>query len=395
MADRFGGKWLIGGSILLSSVIALLTPTAARIHIVLLILRVLSGLGEGVVFPAIHAMVARWSAPNYHSVVVSVIYAGGNVGVIVGMLLTGVLCDYGFAGGWPSAFYVFGLFGCVWSVAWFLLCYNAPSDHPRISTDERKYWETVIGATELDAHPPTPWREILTSVPVWALAAAYFGHAWGLHTLMNYLPLFVHDVLGFNSTGDGVYSAVPFLASSVMLPVSGLLADWLRAPGRLSTNAVRKIFCAVGFTLSGCFLILVSYMGCNRALILATMSAAVVALYPVFSTVLVNQLDLAPFHAGKIMRLTYTVANLGSIVGTHAASVLTYDNSTRSTWQKVFFLTAGVYVVSAVVFIAFGSGHRQHWARDTVRDEVIISPHRNKENLSDKELSDVAEQNVN
>ena len=49
MADRFGGKWLFGGSVLLSSVVALLTPAAARIHIVLLIiLRILSGLGEGV-----------------------------------------------------------------------------------------------------------------------------------------------------------------------------------------------------------------------------------------------------------------------------------------------------------------------------------------------------------
>jgi len=372
-----------------------LTPTAARIHIVLLIIiRVLSGLGEGVIFPAIHAMIARWSAPKYHSAAVSVIYAGGNVGIITGLLLTGVLCDYGFAGGWPSAFYVFGLFGCVWSIAWFLLCYNSPSDHPRISVEEKKYWETVIGATDLVAHPPTPWREILTSVPVWALAVTYFAHIWGSHSLMNCLPLFMHDVLGFNSSNGGIFSAVPFLASSVMLPLSGLSADWLRAPGRLSTNSVRKIFCAAGFTLSGCFLILVSYMGCNRALAIATMSAAVVTLYPIFSTVLVNQLDLAPLHAGKIMGLTYTVANLGSVFGTHAVSELTYGNSTRSAWQNVFFLTAAVYAVGAVVFVIFGSGHRQRWAGDTSHHEVIVTLDREKENFSDEELTDVDEKNV-
>jgi len=395
MADRFGGKWLIGGSIFLSSVAALLTPTAARIHIVLLIiLRVLSGLGEGVISPAMHAMIARWSAPKYRSVVVSVIYAGGNVGIVTGLLLTGVLCDYGFAGGWPSAFYVFGLFGCVWSVAWFLLCYNSPSDHPRISAVERKYWETVIGATDLVAHQPTPWREILTSVPVWALAVAYFAHIWGTHSLMNFLPLFMHDVLGFNSSKGGIFSAVPYLASSYMLPVSGLSADWLRAPGRLSTNSVRKIFCVAGFSLSGCFLISVTYMGCNRALAIATVSAAVVTLYPAFSTVLVNQLDLAPLHAGKIMGLTYTIANLGSVFGTHAVSELTYGNSTRSAWQNVFFLTAAVYAVGAVVFVIFGSGYRQRWAGDTSHHEVIVTLDRDKENFSDKKLTDVAEQNV-
>jgi len=31
------------------------------------------------------------------------------------MLLSGVLCDHGFAGGWPSVFYVFGMVCSVWS----------------------------------------------------------------------------------------------------------------------------------------------------------------------------------------------------------------------------------------------------------------------------------------
>ena len=93
MADRFGGKWLYGGCVLLSSVISLLTPTAARIDIgVLITLRVLSGLGEGVMFPAVNALIARWSSPRLHSVAVGVIFEGGDAGIIVGMFLAGVLC---------------------------------------------------------------------------------------------------------------------------------------------------------------------------------------------------------------------------------------------------------------------------------------------------------------
>jgi len=257
IADHFGGKWLFGGSVLLSSVVALMTPDAARKSIVLLIiLRVLSGVGESVMLPANHSLIARWSAPKYRSIVVTVIYSGTEVGIIVGMLLTGVLCDYGFAGGWPSAFYVFGAFGCVWAVAWFLLCYNSPFDHPRISAVERKYWETVIGAGDLVACPPTPWREIFTSVPVWALTTALFASHWSYFTFVTCLPLFMHDVLGFNMTRNGAYSALPFVASLITLPVCGFFADWLRSPGRLSTNLVRKIFSLTGFTLTGGFLIL-------------------------------------------------------------------------------------------------------------------------------------------
>ena len=373
MADRFGGKWLYGGCILLSSVIALLTPSAARTHIVILIiLRILSGLGGGFQLPAIHALIARWTVPKYRSFVVGVIFVGPDVGIIAGMLLAGVLSDYGFAGGWPSVFYVFGMFGCVWSVAWFLLCYNSPSTHPRISTVERKYWETMIGTTDLVAHPPTPWREILTSVPVWALAAACFSFSWGYCTLSTCLPLYMHDVLGLDMTKNGVYSAVPFVSAIVALPVAGLFADWLRAPGRLSTNVVRKIFCVAGCILTGGFFILEGYVGCNPALAVVNMFAVIASANVAFTTVATDQLDLAPLHAGKIKGLTSAIGSLASIAAPHAASILTSHRSTRSEWQNVFFLTAAVYAVSAVIFVIFGSGNRQRWADDTSSEYNIL-----------------------
>jgi len=392
MADRFGGRWLFGGCVLLSSVITLLTPSAARIHIVLLIiLRILSGLGEGVMSPAVNALIARWSAPKYRSLVVCVIFVGGDLGIIVGMLLSGVLCDYSFAGGWPSVFYVFGVFGCVWSVAWFLLCYNSPSTHPRISTVERKYWETMIGTTDLVAHPPTPWREILTSVPVWALAAACFANSWGYFTLATCLPLYMHDVLGLDMTKNGASSAVPFVSPVLVMPVAGLFVDWLRSPGRLSTNLVRKIFCLTGFFLVGCFLIIAGYISCNRALAVANMTVVLASASLSFTTIDVNQLDLAPLHAGKIMGLMITIGNLASIAAPHAVSVFTSHHSTRSEWQNVFFLAAAVYAVGAVIFVIFGSGNRQPWADDTTSVELSASLDQNKQHIND-EMTDFAEQ---
>ena len=121
-------------------------------------------------------MLARWSRPKYRSLVVSVIVLGKDVGTIVGMSVAGILCDYGFAGGWPSVFYVFGVAGCVWSIGWFCLCYDKPPSHPLISAPELAYWERAIGADELSVHPPTPWRQMLTSVPVWALSILSLIH---------------------------------------------------------------------------------------------------------------------------------------------------------------------------------------------------------------------------
>lgn len=55
------------------------------------------------------------------------------------MPLSGLLAEYGFDGGWPSIFYIFGLVGVIWSVAFLMFVHEDPSTHPTISEKERKY----------------------------------------------------------------------------------------------------------------------------------------------------------------------------------------------------------------------------------------------------------------
>ena len=343
--------------------VSLLTPAAARVQIGLVIaLQVLSGLGGGVMRPAIQAMVARWSAPKYHSIVVNGIETGMEIGDVVAILVAGVLCDYGFAGGWPSVFYVFGMVSCVWSAAWFVLCYNSPFTHPLISTTERQYWEKTISADDLVERPPTPLREIFTSAPAWALAIAGFANNWGFLTMTTCLPLYMHDVMGLDMTWNGALSAIAFTGSAIFTPIVGLAADWLRFPGRLSTNVVRKGFVVVGFALSGLFLILVGYTGCNQILTVAVIFVYMSCVPIAYCTIIANQLDLAPVHAGTLMGLTSTLSNVASIAAPLVVGALTVERSVRSEWQNVFFLAGGVYAFGAVVFLVFGSGNRQGWA---------------------------------
>jgi len=374
LADRFGGRLLFGGGVLLSSVISLLTPAAARLHLgVFVLLRVLSGIGNGVMHPAVHALLARWSASKHRTLCATLVFMGQDVGVVIGMLLSGVLCDHGFAGGWPSVFYVFGMVGCVWSAAWFLLCYDSPATHPRISTTEREYWERVIGARELVARPPTPWRKILTSLPVWGLAVAFFACMWAYSTLLLWTPVFLHDVMGIDMTNNGLLSSVPFLAVLFFVPL-GWLSDWLQSHARLSRNVVRKIYTTTGFVLVASILIVVGYVGCNRALVVALMFIVLTYIFISYVVVSVNQLDLAPLHAGKIMGLTKSLGTVASIVAPHVVGAFTYRSSARSEWQKVFFLAAGIQVVGAIVFLFFGSGKLQTWAGLIVINVIQIQP---------------------
>src|SRR5215475_791695 len=62
LADRYGGKIVLGLGVLWWSIFTMLTPPAAAISLtVLFIARVGMRLGEGVAFPAIHNLFARWA----------------------------------------------------------------------------------------------------------------------------------------------------------------------------------------------------------------------------------------------------------------------------------------------------------------------------------------------
>ena len=60
LAEKYGGKRLYGGGILITSIFTLLTPLAATISLPLfVIVRVIEGFGEGVTFPVMHALLAQ------------------------------------------------------------------------------------------------------------------------------------------------------------------------------------------------------------------------------------------------------------------------------------------------------------------------------------------------
>lgn len=55
------------------------------------------------------------------------------------MPLSGLLSEYGFSGGWPSIFYVFGLIGTVWCLGFLFFVSEDPEQCPRIKENEKKY----------------------------------------------------------------------------------------------------------------------------------------------------------------------------------------------------------------------------------------------------------------
>ena len=71
------------------------------------------------------------------------LFPGVTIGNILALGTGGVLCSSDIFGGWPSVFYIPGIITVAWTVCWFLLVFDSPDEHPRITREEKEYLKSV------------------------------------------------------------------------------------------------------------------------------------------------------------------------------------------------------------------------------------------------------------
>ncbi|XP_006638681.1 sialin [Lepisosteus oculatus] len=359
LARKYGAKWFLGIGILGTAIFTLLTPLAADLGAGYLIaVRVLEGIGEGVTFPAMHAMWSSWAPPLERSRLLTISYTGAQLGTVVSLPLSGLICFYM---DWTYVFYIFGAVGVLWFILWTLLVSNTPETHRRISEKEKAY---IMLSLRNELSPSTkhiPWRSLLTSVPLWAIVVAHFSYNWTFYTLLTLLPTYMKNVLGFNIQENGFLSALPYLGCWILALLGGQLADYLRETWMVSTVRVRKCFSLIGMIGPAVFLVCAGYTGCNYILAVTflTISSALGGISA--SGFSINHLDIAPSYAGILLGITNTFATIPGMVGPVIGRALTHSN-TIPEWQTVFYIAAAINVFGAVFFTCFGKGVVQGWA---------------------------------
>lgn len=196
LAEVVGGRRVFGYSMLFASVLTLLTPIAAYTnYIAVVILRAVLGFFLGASWPAIHPLTAVWIPPMDRSKFIANMMASS-----LGAAITMPICGYLIATiGWQSVFYFTGGLALLWSVVWFLVVFETPATHPRISAEERNEIESAIGAGVKTKKPSyVPWKSIFTSPPVWAIILTHGASVFGFFTVVNQLPTYMKYILNFN-----------------------------------------------------------------------------------------------------------------------------------------------------------------------------------------------------
>jgi len=156
MSDRFGGRRVLAAGVAVWSLATLLTPPASAAFSLLIAMRVLLGLGEGVNFPAIHSITARWTLAEERSRVIALNFSGIHLGTVIALLVSPAIIV---TLGWHALFYISGAIGLVWVCVWLWKTSETPETDPEISREELA--TIIAGRPEAPPALEIPWRTIL------------------------------------------------------------------------------------------------------------------------------------------------------------------------------------------------------------------------------------------
>ncbi|XP_059615153.1 vesicular glutamate transporter 3-like [Phlebotomus argentipes] len=361
LAARFGGHVVFGIGIGGSSVLMMLSPLAAKLGMYpLMIARIIIGLFEfqGVVYPSVQDVYSRW-APIYERTTMSgFVHSGSHLGTFGSFLLSGLFAQYL---GWDSIFYVFGGFGFVWFIVWMVYIKRDPESDPRISPEEKLYIQSNLEDSRDKKSLRPPWKAIFTSSAVYALITANFCDTWTNYTFLTQIPTFLNDILKFNLGTTGILAAAPYLVFICLAAVASPLSDFLRSRKILSTQNVRKSGIAIGFLLSGAFLVIMSNSSDATTIIVFLILAVGVTAFS-RTSFFTNPLDFAPNYASIIMGVSNTFGTLPGIVTPTLAGFIV-RNGTQDEWKIVFYISTGFCILGTVIYAMFAKGSVQEWAK--------------------------------
>jgi len=383
LASKLGFRKVFGISMLLASLLTLLFPVAAKTHVYLaFVARILLGIFHAVAFPAMTGCWGAWAPPLERTQLQGIFWSGASFGTLVIFTLAGTIADHS---GWEAVFYVTGASSLVWVIFWFYLVHDTPSQHPRISKEEREYIEKAIGDGNIDRTKlVTPWRDIFTSIPVWSVVLGHTASNWGNYTLNQQLPTYLSNVLRYSLSFNGLLASLCYLLQWVVCVGASWLTDRIRARGILSTIVIRKINTFIGLWVTGACVVLAAYVGCQAELAVFLFALAAGLNLLTVPGCKSGMVDIAPAYAGIVFAVANTMGNIPGFVAPAVVGSLLTDYSNSYQWYSVFWISALVHVVGSLLYLLRGSDQLQEWA---VPKESIEEGKTDKVNngFSDKE----------
>ncbi|XP_031486558.1 probable anion transporter 3, chloroplastic [Nymphaea colorata] len=350
MADLYGGKRVMAVGAAVWSLASFLTPWAANHSTAMLLaVRVLFGLAEGVAIPCMNKMLSGWFPSNERASAVGISMGGFHMGNLIGLLATPpLMAMLGITG----PFALWGALGYLWLSLWVPGVTSDPRDSPRVDPVELKLIQAGKNASVTRTKELPDLRLLLSKLPTWAIIFANVTNHWGYFVLLSWMPVYFKTVFDVNLKQAAWFSAIPW----GMMALSGYVAGWVSdtLQSRYPVTQVRKIMQSIGFVGPGVSLLCLNQaQSPTAAAIWLTIGLSLSS----FSQAgfMLNMQDIAPQYAGFLHGITNSAGTLAAIVSTIGTG---YFVKWLGSFQAFLTVTAGIYFAATIFWNLFATADR-------------------------------------
>ncbi|MFL9926867.1 MFS transporter [Herbaspirillum lusitanum] len=246
--SRFGVRKIFSGAMILTSLFTGLIGTTSSI-IALKIYRFALGLAEGPLPVGIASTINNWFPPHEKGTASGIFLSAVKFGPVIVPPLCALIIA---AWGWREIFIFFAIPGLIFSVIWYLLVTNHPSQSRFCSPEELEYITESRGAgasASATVRKTVPaWLDYLIRarrVPQltdsksvfksWNIIGCALGYCFQLgisNVLLAWIPTYLLTVKKFSVMNMGLVASAPWIGAVIGNLLGGLLSDRLLAKRR-------------------------------------------------------------------------------------------------------------------------------------------------------------------
>jgi len=307
LADSKGVRGVIAGIVGIWSFLTAITGLAWS-YTSMLIIRFLFGAGEAGAFPALSKVVYNWFPIKERGIIQGINFSGSRIGAAFAMPLVAWLIK---EIGWRHTFLVFGLFGILYGVLWYLLFRDKPENAKFIGTDEVKYIQETRQKSSVGAKQVIPFSTIIKSATMWKTMVQYICSNFTFYFSLTWMYPYIQERFQLGLVEAGFYTSIPLIGGAVGNWLAGILVDAIYRKGNWKLS--RSLPAIIGFSLSAIGMIMVTQVT-SPLFSVAFMTLAVFGADMTLSPSWAFCIDIGKENAGAVSGTMNMAGNLGAFV---------------------------------------------------------------------------------
>jgi MFS transporter, ACS family, glucarate transporter len=177
---------------LFTAAVTLITPNVVAPLTTLIVLRLLLGMGEAVVYPATNCIVAAWIPSSERGMANGIIFAGVGFGAgITPPIISWFLTHYC----WPS-FWASAALGLAAGAIWYVIARDSSGAHPWVSKEEKAFITSGLPQSDPATKTSAGLRSIVTNRDLQAITFSYFCYGYTAYIFFTWVFIYLNKVRG-------------------------------------------------------------------------------------------------------------------------------------------------------------------------------------------------------